>query len=157
MSHGGLPATCRLQLIKSGVHDLTTLMPNNHTVDVEDMQDGTYHVKVMLIKITATVKVIVNMDKNIPAGGGELPPVQLTFLPPEGSEGAPAAAPAAAPEAAPVDTKSKNVKLRAAGEELMTMMGVGQEGMRAKSKVHIAAEAFAEAGEDARRRKSTAG
>ena len=34
MSHGGLPVSTRLQLIKSGVHDLTTLMPNNHTVEV---------------------------------------------------------------------------------------------------------------------------
>ena len=46
MSHGGLPVSTRLQLIKSGVHDLTTLMPNNNTVDVEDQNDGTYHMKV---------------------------------------------------------------------------------------------------------------
>ena len=32
ISKGGLPVTARLQLIKSGVHDLTTLMPTNHTV-----------------------------------------------------------------------------------------------------------------------------
>lgn len=83
MSKGGLPVAVRMQLIKSGVHDLTTLMPNNHATDIEDKEDGTYHVKVMLIKIAASVKVIVNMDKNIPAGGGELPAVQITFVNPE--------------------------------------------------------------------------
>jgi hypothetical protein len=36
---------------------------------------------VSLIKLAASVKVIVNMDKNIPASGGELPAVQLTFAP----------------------------------------------------------------------------
>lgn len=83
MSKGGLPVAVRMQLIKSGVHDLTTLMPNNHATEIEDKEDGTYHVKVMLIKIAASVKVIVNMDKNIPAGGGELPAVQITFINPE--------------------------------------------------------------------------
>lgn len=203
MSHGGLPVVGRLQLIKSGVHDLTTLMPNNNTVDVEDLGDGTYHIKVALIKITATVKVIVNMDKStplarlpnlrgaltgaltgalrshggartlidvlpashamhtdIPAGGGELSPIQLTFLPPEGAEEAAAQAAEAAPvadaegEAHSIDPKTKNQKLRGAGSELMQMMGVGQEGMRAKSSIAVAAEAFEEAGQQARRNRN---
>jgi len=157
MSRGGLPVSHRLQLIKSGVHDLTTLMPNNNTVEVEDMNDGSYLIKVTLIKITATVKVIVNMDKNIPAAGGELPPVQLTFISAEGSdEGASADGPAAAPAAASddpvteevvhVDASTQNVKLREAGEEVMTLMGIGQEGARAKAGVAVAADAFAAAG-----------
>ena len=54
---GGLPVSARLQLIKSGVHDLTTLMPNNNTVDIVDNHDGTYCVNVSLIKIAASVKV----------------------------------------------------------------------------------------------------
>ena len=43
LSTGGLPVSTRLQLIKQGVHDLTTLMPNNHTIEVEDQNDGSYH------------------------------------------------------------------------------------------------------------------
>jgi hypothetical protein len=34
------------------------------------------------LAISATVKVIVNMDKNIPASGGELPALQLVFAGP---------------------------------------------------------------------------
>ena len=98
MSHGGLPVSTRLQLIKSGVHDLTTLMPNNHTVEVVDRGDGSYLINVTLIKIAATVKVIVNMDKNIPAGGGELPPAQLSFLPTAADGDAAAGAPAPRPQ-----------------------------------------------------------
>ena len=84
--HGGLAVATRLQIVKNNAHDLTTLVPNNHTVDVHDNNDGTYYVSVSLIKIAATVKVIVNMDKNLPAAGGELPPIQLTFELPEGEE-----------------------------------------------------------------------
>ena len=155
MSKGGLPVAHRLQLIKSGVHDLTTLMPNNNTVEVVDNNDGTYEVQVSLIKITATVKVIVNMDKNIPAAGGELPPIQLTFVRPEGTEEtAPAPAPApAAEEVTLADPKAKNQKLRAAGAELMDMLGSGVEGMKAKSTISVAAEAFEEARQTAQQRK----
>jgi len=79
--HGGLAVSARMQLIKNNVHDLTTLIPSNHSVEVVDNEDGTYNVQVSLVKIAATVKVIVNMDKNIPASGGELPPLQMTFVP----------------------------------------------------------------------------
>lgn len=81
--HGGLAVATRLQIVKNNAHDLTTLVPNNHTIDVVDNEDGTYCVSVMLIKIAATVKAIVNMDKNLPAAGGELPAIQLTFELPE--------------------------------------------------------------------------
>lgn len=81
VSHGGLAVVSRLQWIKSGVHDLTTLMATNHSVEVEDNEDGTYSVHVKLVKISGQVRVFVNMDKNIPASGGELPPVTLAFLP----------------------------------------------------------------------------
>ena len=46
MVSGGLPVSGRLQLIKQGVHDLTTLMPNNHSIDFVDNEDGTYNVQV---------------------------------------------------------------------------------------------------------------
>ena len=91
--HGGLSVATRLQIVKQGAHDLTTLVPNNHTVEIEDNEDGTYNVDVSLIKIAATVKVIVNMDKNIPASGGELPAIQLSFeLPPDALAPPPSAA-----------------------------------------------------------------
>jgi len=76
---GGLAVATRLQIVKSAANDLTTLVPNNHSVEIEDNEDGTYHINVSLINLAATVKVVVNMDKNIPASGGELPAVQLTF------------------------------------------------------------------------------
>ena len=77
--HGGLAVASRLQIVKNSPHDLTTLVPNNHTVDVVDNDDGTYSVSVSLINLAATVKAVVNMDKNLPANGGELPPIQLSF------------------------------------------------------------------------------
>ena len=46
--------------------------------------------------MSCTVKLVVNMDKDLPGTSGELPPLQLTFL--NGVEvggGAPAAAPEA--------------------------------------------------------------
>jgi len=78
----------RLQIVKNSPHDLTTLVPNNHTVEVVDNDDGTYSVSVSLINLAATVKAVVNMDKNLPANGGELPAIQLSFEMPKGlSEG----------------------------------------------------------------------
>jgi len=69
---------------------LTTLVPNNHSVEVVDNEDGTYAVSVSLINLAATVKAIVNMDKNLPANGGELPAIQLSFeLPPPTSSSPP--------------------------------------------------------------------
>jgi len=77
---GGLSTNVRLQLIKQGMHDQTMLMPNNHEVNITDNNDGTYHVDIKTIKIAANIKVIVNMDKNIPAAGGELPAVFLSIV-----------------------------------------------------------------------------
>jgi len=84
--YGGLPVAARMQVVKNNAHDLTTLVSNNHSVEVSDNNDGTYNVSIQLIKIAATVKVIVNMDKNLPVNGGELPPVQLSILLPEGQQ-----------------------------------------------------------------------
>jgi len=77
---GGLAVATRLQIVKAAANDLTTLVPNNHSVEIEDNEDGTYHINVSLINLAATVKAVINMDKNIPASGGELPAVQLTFV-----------------------------------------------------------------------------
>lgn len=88
--NGGLAVAARLQIIKASAHDLTTLVPNNHSVEVVDNEDGTYAVSVSLINLAATVKAIVNMDKNLPANGGELPAIQLSFeLPPPTSSSPP--------------------------------------------------------------------
>ena len=76
---GGLVPTSRLSLVKQSASDQTLLMANNHSVSVDDLHNGTYAVKV-LIKMACMVKLIVNMDKNIPAGGGELPAATLTFV-----------------------------------------------------------------------------
>ena len=78
---GGLHPTGRLQLIKKDMGDQTLLMPNNHFVTVDDAKDGTYAIKIG-IKMPATVKLTVNMDKNMPGGAGELPPVTLNFVEP---------------------------------------------------------------------------
>ena len=83
LDRGGLPVAARLQLVKQSVHDQTMLMPNNNSVEIVDKGDGTYHVEVMLIRLAATIKLIVNMDKNIPAAGGEMPPITLVFVKPE--------------------------------------------------------------------------
>ena len=53
-------------------------MPNNHSVTIEDLHNGTYEVHVA-ITMTAAVKLIVNMDKDLPGATGELLPVQLGF------------------------------------------------------------------------------
>jgi len=90
--HGGLAVAARLNIVKNSAHDLTTLVPNNHTVDVVDNEDGTYNVSVSLVNLAATVKAVVNMDKNLPANGGELPAIQLTFELPPG-DATPARAP----------------------------------------------------------------
>ena len=150
--HGGLAVSARMQLIKNNVHDLTTLMPNNNTVEIVDYNDGSYGVQVSLIKIAATVKVIVNMDKNIPAGGGELPPVQLTFVSTEdGASSMPAVAapveeePALEEEAAQLG--EAGLKLQRAGQEVMEMMSVGLQdpGVKPKAAIAVAVDAFASA------------
>ena len=61
---GGLLPQGRLTVVKQGVADNTLLMPNNHQVTVDDLGDGTYAARIQ-IKIPASVKLIVNMDKNL--------------------------------------------------------------------------------------------
>ena len=63
---GGLRIIGRLQLVKQSSTDNSILMPNNHSVIIDDKDDGTYEVMVAVM-ITATVKLIVNMDKVGPA------------------------------------------------------------------------------------------
>ena len=48
---------------------------------VEDPGDGTYLVKIACM-IGATVKLVVNMDKDLPGTSGELAPLTLTFVHP---------------------------------------------------------------------------
>ena len=69
----------RLQLQKSSHADNSILMPNNHTVTIEDKENGVYEVHVAVM-ISATVKLIVNLDKNLPQYAGELPPTTLVFV-----------------------------------------------------------------------------
>ena len=77
---GGLRVAGRLQLVKHVSDNTNTiLMPNNHSVTVDDQEDGTYLVRVATL-LSATVKLIVNMDKDLPATTGELPPLTLTFV-----------------------------------------------------------------------------
>ena len=76
---GGLRVAGRLHLIKQNVGDNTILMPNNHSVTVDDLQNGTYAVKVAIM-MPATVKLVVNMDKDLPGTSGELPSMQLNFV-----------------------------------------------------------------------------
>jgi hypothetical protein len=80
-SSGGLRVSGRLTLVKQGHSDNTILMPNNHSVTVDDRGDGTYAVKVAIM-MAATVKLIVNMDKDLPGASGELPVVQIAFANP---------------------------------------------------------------------------
>ena len=54
-------------------------MPNNHSVTIEDLENGTYAVHVA-VAMPCSVKLVVNMDKDLPGQSGELPPVQLTFV-----------------------------------------------------------------------------
>jgi hypothetical protein len=146
LTKGGLAGSARLQLVKSGVSDLTTLMPNNNSVEVVDQNNGEYNVNVTLIKITATVRVIINMDKNIPAGGGELAPVQLSFIlseadaPPQASS---------SPIDLPLELGEAGRKLQKAGQEIVSMIQVAKEGddVRPKNAVAVAIDAFAAAGQ----------
>jgi len=76
---GGHKFGTRLQLMKQSVHDQTALVPQNHSIEVDDRQDGTYHISVTLA-FSCNVKLFVNMDKNLPGAAGELPPVNLNFV-----------------------------------------------------------------------------
>lgn len=113
---GGLPVAARLQLQKQGVHDQTMLMPNNHSLETVDNGDGTYLVQVSMIKIGAILKLIVNMDKNLPAAGGELPAVMLTFVKDESGQEAEVPAPAPS-EPAPSDREAPTVNFSSETKE----------------------------------------
>ena len=149
LTKGGLVGSARLQLVKSGVSDLTTLMANNNSVEVVDQNNGEYHVNVTLIKIAATVRVITNMDKNIPAGGGELAPVQLSFILSEADAPPPPPQASSSLKDLPLELGEAGRKLQKAGQEIMSMIQVAKEGddVRPKNAVAVAVDAFAAAGQ----------
>ena len=76
---GGAKFGTRLQLVKQSAHDQTALVPQNHSIEVDDLQDGTYHITTV-VNFPCSVKLFVNMDKNLPASAGELPPTNLTLV-----------------------------------------------------------------------------
>lgn len=76
---GGLTLATRLQLVKQTSRDQTALVPSNHTVGWEDNGDGTYRIDVSL-SIPCTLKLVLNIDKNLPALAGELPPLVMQFF-----------------------------------------------------------------------------
>ena len=99
---GGLRVAGRLNLIKQSMNDITVLSASNNTVAVEDYNDGTYGVKVALL-MAATVRLTVNMDKDMQGTSGELPPIQLTFVKPSETAGAVAGSPPSSPQAAQIE------------------------------------------------------
>ena len=48
-SSGGLRIAARLNLVKQNANDISILSPNNHTVVVDDLENGTYSVSVALL------------------------------------------------------------------------------------------------------------
>ena len=70
---GGLRIAGRLNLVKQSNTDNTILMPNNHQVIIEDLDDGTYKVNVGCL-LSCTVKLIVNVDRTSPAPPANCPP-----------------------------------------------------------------------------------
>lgn len=62
---GGHKFGTRLQLVKQSVHDQTALVPQNHTIDVADNQDGTYHILVTL-NFSCAVKLCVCRPQHAP-------------------------------------------------------------------------------------------
>ena len=135
---GGLMVQPRLQLIKQGMNDQTILMPNNHEMNVIDNNDGTYQVNVKTIKIPASLKLIVNMDKNIPASGGELPPVFLSIA------------------RDPNDMGQAIENLQKAGKQVIQGLGEREE-RTPKDLMAIAVEAFKDAGANTAAKKTAAG
>ena len=130
------------QLMKQGVHDQTALVPSNHSCAWEDDGNGSFSVNITL-NIACTLKLFVNMDKNLPQAAGELPPVQLQFIknPNEGDREE-NEKPTSAPPAKANAPNAKG-KFRSAVQEVME--GFGNSDERAmKDPVFIAAEAFAE-------------
>lgn len=160
---GGLSVTHRLQLMKQGVHDQTALMPTNHKIEVEDMEDGSYHIHVFF-QMPCVTKMVVNMDKNLPSNIAELAPITLHCVedPNAGAEEPAKPVPALQRQAtvsslsrdgglgsgrkSPKDDdsfKRRNAKLKGAAEEMMLGFGSAEE-RRDKDALIVAAEAFAD-------------
>jgi len=77
---GGLILTNRLQIIKQNVHDQTALMPNNHSFVTVDQGDGTYHLILQTI-MPCSLRLMVNLDKNLGNNSGELPGLMVQVVP----------------------------------------------------------------------------
>lgn len=137
---GGLSPQVRSALMKQGVHDQTALVPSNHTLSqtAEDLHNGEYLIRVGA-NIPVTFKVHVNIDKNIPSAGGELPPVSVQFHddPNGAAKEMSLTAPGGAARKKPVE------RLKQAGHEVMQGFGSAEE-RRDKDALVVAAEAFAD-------------
>jgi hypothetical protein len=88
-NRGGAIIAARLNYLKQGVHDSTSLTPTNHSCVVEDLDNGTYLVRVTLslgsserALFPASLNLEVNLDKDPKERptGINLPPVTLTFV-----------------------------------------------------------------------------
>jgi len=77
---GGLILTNRLQIVKQNVHDQTALMPNNHSFVTVDQGDGTYHLILQTI-MPCSLRLMVNLDKNLGNNSGELPGLMVQVVP----------------------------------------------------------------------------
>jgi hypothetical protein len=77
---GGLILTNRLQIIKQNVHDQTALMPNNHSFVTVDQGDGTYHL-ILQTTMPCSLRLMVNLDKNLGNNSGELPGLMVQVVP----------------------------------------------------------------------------
>jgi len=142
---GGLNPQVRLQVIKQSVHDQTTLVPSNHTLSnpAEDQGNGEYFIRVMTT-IKCTCKLVVNIDKNIPTAGGELPPLTLQIQNDPAKEQAKEAASSPGGNAPAARKKSAATqKLQQAASEVMMGFGAAEE-RRDKDALIVAAEAFAD-------------
>ena len=77
---GGLILTNRLQIVKQNVHDQTALMPNNHSFVTVDQGDGTYHL-ILQTTMPCSLRLMVNLDKNLGNNSGELPGLMVQVVP----------------------------------------------------------------------------
>ena len=165
---GGLVPTCRLMLIKQGVHDQTNLMPNNHKVEVEDLDNGTYHINVWFA-MPCVCKLICNLDKNMPTNIAELAPITLHCVDDPKASVEVEPVPELKKSATKTDLNSPgsgsntpkggsgsfskkagekrdNTKLKNAAAEMMMGFGAADE-RRDKDAIIVAAEAFADGAE----------
>ena len=86
---GGATIAARMNYLKQGVHDSTSLTPTNHSCTVDDNGDGTYSIRVRLdmgsserALFPAAINVEINLDKDPKERptGINLPPVALSFV-----------------------------------------------------------------------------